>query len=238
MRRGVEPALGQRDVSRRRYEFPELRVGHLVAIDPEAVDAHGVGEALLRPLALGTHDERSTADERHAGGVAVVRRQARIGGATSELASSHVLLRDGGGERAGHQTDGADADGADQQAAQYHASVSAIVGWWPRSITDMPISSGAWAHFNARCILPFADARPGVRHPTDLVLTFADLDHLLDLLFHRIKVEGSWILHRRIVDRRQRQFLDILLDHDEAPELTGEEVVHVATALVVEAFTA
>src|SRR5215470_2073035 len=237
MRRGVEPALGQGHVSRRRHELAKLRVRHLVAIDPEAIDAHGVGEALLRTMALGAHHERSTADERHPSVVVVLRRQAGIGGAASEFAPSRVLLRDGGGERAGHQTGGADADGADQQAAQYHASVSAIVGW-PRSITDMPISSGAWTHFNARCILPFADARPGVRHTSYRLLTFTVLDHLLDLLLHRIKVEGSWILHRRIVDRRQRQFLDILLDHDEAPELTGEEVVHVATALVVEAFTA
>ena len=73
MRCRVEPALGQRHVSRRRHEFPELRVGHLVAIDPKAVDAHGVGEALLRTMALGTHDERPAADERHPGGGVVVR---------------------------------------------------------------------------------------------------------------------------------------------------------------------
>src|SRR5215831_15689003 len=60
------------------------------------------------------------------------------------------------------------------------------------------------------------------------LLTFAVPDHLLDLLFHRIKVEGGRVLHRRIVDRRQRQLLDKLLDHDEAPELTGEEVVGIA----------
>src|SRR5215471_12236593 len=59
------------------------------------------------------------------------------------------------------------------------------------------------------------------------LLTFAVPDHLLDLLFHRIKVEGGRILHRRIVDRRQRQLLDKLLHQDEAPELTGEEVVDV-----------
>src|SRR5215471_14922354 len=68
----------------------------------------------------------------------------------------------------------------------------------------------------------------GVRHTGYRLLPFAVLDHLLDLLLHRIEIEGSRVLHRRIVNRRQRQFLDILLDHDEAPELTGEEVVHVA----------
>src|SRR5262249_38580053 len=60
------------------------------------------------------------------------------------------------------------------------------------------------------------------------LLTFAVPDHLLDLLFHRIKVEGGRVLHRRIVDRRQRQLLDKLLDHDKAPELPGGEVIHVA----------
>jgi hypothetical protein len=83
MRRRVEPALGQGHVSRRRHEFAKLRVGHLVAIDPEAVDAHGVGEALLWTVALGTHDERSSADERHSRVVVVLRRQAGIGGASS-----------------------------------------------------------------------------------------------------------------------------------------------------------
>src|SRR5215831_11462636 len=60
------------------------------------------------------------------------------------------------------------------------------------------------------------------------LLTFAVPDHLLDLLFHRIKVEGGRVLHRRIVDRRQRELLDKLLDHDKAPELTGEEVARIA----------
>src|SRR5262245_51895222 len=59
-------------------------------------------------------------------------------------------------------------------------------------------------------------------------MTWPVFSHLLDLLFHRIEVEGSRVLHRRIVDRRQRQLLDVLLDHDEAPELTGEEVVRIA----------
>ena len=62
MRRRIEPALRQRDISRGRHEFPKLRVGHLVAIDPEAVDAHDMGKALLRPMALGAHDESSAAD--------------------------------------------------------------------------------------------------------------------------------------------------------------------------------
>src|SRR6266852_2002284 len=63
---------------------------------------------------------------------------------------------------------------------------------------------------------------------------FVELDHLLDLLLRRFEIEGSRVLHRRIVDRRQRQLLDRLLDQDEAPELTGEEIVHVAGGSSVE----
>jgi len=58
-----------------------------------------------------------------------------------------------------------------------------------------------------------------------ILLTWAVLDHLVYLLLHRIKVEGRRVLHRRIVDRRLRQLGDVLLDHDEAPELTGEKVI-------------
>src|SRR5215813_1421131 len=66
--------------------------------------------------------------------------------------------------------------------------------------------------------------RPG---PVSL-LTWAVLDHLLDLFLHRLEVEGGRVLHRRILDRRQRQLLDKLLDQDETPELAGEEVLAVA----------
>src|SRR5262249_45012287 len=164
MRCGVEPALGQRHVSRRRHELPELRVGHLVAIDPKAVDTHHVGEALLRPLAIGAHNERAAADENHAGGIGVVRWQAGIAGGASEIASSHVLLRDGCGERADHQTCGTDANGADQQAAQYHGTFSAMVRR-PRSIADVPISSGTpWAFRRSRCVSLFVAGARGVRH--------------------------------------------------------------------------
>ena len=118
MGRRVEPALSQRDVSRRRHELPELRVAHFVTIDPEAVDAHDVGEALLRALALGAHHERSAADERHPGVVVVVRWHAGIGGAASKLAASRALFRDG--ESADHQTRRAEADATHQQVAQCH----------------------------------------------------------------------------------------------------------------------
>src|SRR5262249_11097060 len=40
------------------------------------------------------------------------------------------------------------------------------------------------------------------------------------------------------VDRRRRQLRDKLLDQHEAPELAGEEVIHVATTQVVDAFAA
>jgi hypothetical protein len=73
MGRWVHTALGQGHVSRRRDELAKLRVGHLVAIDPETVHAHDMGETLLRTMALGAHDECSAADEHHPGGVGVVR---------------------------------------------------------------------------------------------------------------------------------------------------------------------
>src|SRR5262249_21761607 len=120
MRRGVKPALGQGHVSRRRHELAKLRVAHLVAIDPEAIDAHGVGEALLRPLALGTHHERSAADERHPSVVAVLRRQAGIGGAASKLGTHRTLLRHG--ESANYQAGRADAHGTDQLVAHCHGT--------------------------------------------------------------------------------------------------------------------
>src|SRR6516165_5142049 len=64
--------------------------------------------------------------------------------------------------------------------------------------------------------------------PAAWLLPFAVLEHLLDLLLHRIEIEGCRILHRRIVDCRLRQLCDVLLDHNEAPELAREEVVAVA----------
>src|SRR5436305_8283979 len=60
------------------------------------------------------------------------------------------------------------------------------------------------------------------------------LDRLLDLLFDSIQVEGSRILHRRIVNRRKGQFLDHLLNKDEPPELASKEVIHIAPAEVIE----
>jgi hypothetical protein len=133
MGRRVEAALRQRDVSRRRHEFAKLRIGHLVAIDPEAVDAHDVAESLLRPLALGAHDERSTADERHSGVVVVVRWQAGIGCASSELAASRALLRDG--ESADHQTCRAEADATHQQATACHGGPSCLRQFLIRNCT-------------------------------------------------------------------------------------------------------
>src|SRR5262245_46332599 len=59
------------------------------------------------------------------------------------------------------------------------------------------------------------------------LLTRMVLDRLLDLLLHRFKVERGRGLHRREFDRGLRQIPDVLLDHDEAPELATEEVVAV-----------
>src|SRR5262245_63208250 len=60
------------------------------------------------------------------------------------------------------------------------------------------------------------------------LLTRAVLYRFLNLLLHRFKVERSRTLHRRKFDRGLREISDVLLDHDEAPELPGKEFVHVA----------
>src|SRR5262245_36866133 len=60
------------------------------------------------------------------------------------------------------------------------------------------------------------------------LLTRAVLDRLLDLLLHRFEVERSRRLHGREFDGGLRQIPDVLLDHHEAPELTGVEVLAVA----------
>jgi len=48
----IEPALGERNVVGRRDEAGELRVRHLVAIDPESGDADDMREAFFRLLAV------------------------------------------------------------------------------------------------------------------------------------------------------------------------------------------
>ena len=70
------------------------------------------------------------------------------------------------------------------------------------------------------------------------VLAFVVLDRFLDFLFHRIEVERSRILHRRVVDRRHSEFCDLLLDQDEAPKLAGIEIVPVAEGAVVRGLAA
>ena len=77
---------------------------------------------------------------------------------------------------------------------------------------------------------------PAVR--SSLLLAFVGLDHVVDLLFHRIQVKGSRVLHRRVIDGRHRELRDFLLHEHEPPELAGIEIVHVTTAHVVEALSA
>src|SRR5262249_33694721 len=45
-----------------------------------------------------------------------------------------------------------------------------------------------------------------------------------DFLLHRLEVEARALLHWRELDRRQRQFLHLLLHEHEAPELVLEPV--------------
>ena len=56
-------------------------------------------------------------------------------------------------------------------------------------------------------------------------MTFAVLDHLLDLGLYRFEVERSRSLHRRKLNRGLCQLADVLLNHHEAPEFSGVEVV-------------
>src|SRR5262245_39283013 len=59
-------------------------------------------------------------------------------------------------------------------------------------------------------------------------------DRLVDLLLDRVEIERRRVLHRRVVDRRRGEGTDLLLNHDEPPELAAVEVVHVPAALIVE----
>ena len=69
------------------------------------------------------------------------------------------------------------------------------------------------------------------------LLAFAVLDYLIDLGFYGFKVEGRWCLHRWILDGRFRELRHIFLNHDEAPELSRIEVVHVPAAEFIQGFT-
>src|SRR5207253_5388269 len=60
------------------------------------------------------------------------------------------------------------------------------------------------------------------------LLAVVFFDHGVNLLLHRVQVEGSRVLHRRVVDGRLGKGGHPLLDEDETPELTGVEVVAVA----------
>src|SRR5262245_7049306 len=68
---------------------------------------------------------------------------------------------------------------------------------------------------------------------THELLSLVMLHHLLELLLHRLEVEGRRVLHRWIVDCRHRQLRDVLLDHDKAPELARVEVVAIAEGAFV-----
>src|SRR5262249_50410057 len=57
------------------------------------------------------------------------------------------------------------------------------------------------------------------------LLTWPGFDHLLDLLFHRVEVEGSRGLHRRVIGRPPGPVFDKLLGQDGAAEIPGEEVI-------------
>src|SRR5262245_65705037 len=68
-----------------------------------------------------------------------------------------------------------------------------------------------------------------------LLLAGLVFDDGVDLLLHRFQIEGSRILHRRIVDGSLRKLSDLLLDQHEPPELPGIEIIHIAAAEIVQA---
>src|SRR5262249_19821690 len=71
----------------------------------------------------------------------------------------------------------------------------------------------------------WSSLRFSVRLRRSILLPRTVLGHLLDLSLHRLEVERSRVLHRRITDCGLRQLRDVLLHHDEATEFSGKEVV-------------
>src|SRR5262245_43135018 len=63
------------------------------------------------------------------------------------------------------------------------------------------------------------------------------LDGLLNFPFNGFKVEARRRLHWRELDGRLRQSAGLLLNNHEPPEFTTHEIIHVASAGVVQAFT-
>src|SRR6516165_4854504 len=70
------------------------------------------------------------------------------------------------------------------------------------------------------------------------LLPLMRFDRLLNLPFHGVEVEACWGLHWRIIDGGLRQFGNFLLNNHEPPEFATHEIVHVASASIVQAFAA
>src|SRR5205085_5376135 len=79
--------------------------------------------------------------------------------------------------------------------------------------------------------------RPRVERSGRLLALVA-LDLFLDLSFYGLEVEARRRLHRRKFDGCSRQSADLFLNNDEPPEFAAHEIVHVASAGVVQAFSA
>src|SRR5262249_181695 len=83
-------------------------------------------------------------------------------------------------------------------------------------------------HNNGRAWPAGASAPRGALARHNPLPSVVGLDHVLDLLLHRLQVKGGRVLHRRVVDGRLGEFRHLLLDEDKPPELSGVEVVAVA----------
>src|SRR5215831_3222546 len=70
------------------------------------------------------------------------------------------------------------------------------------------------------------------------LLALIALDLFLDLSLYGFKVKARRRLHRREVDGGLRQSGDLLLNKHEPPEFAAHEIIHVASARIVQALTA
>src|SRR6516165_4902109 len=75
--------------------------------------------------------------------------------------------------------------------------------------------------------------------PTSLefkLLAFVGFDGFLDFGLYGVQIESGRVLHGRIVDGGHSKLGNGLLNNDKAPELTGHEVIYVASGTVVKGF--
>jgi hypothetical protein len=108
-------------VAGRLDELPELRVCHLMTVDPEAVHTYRMDRSFLRLIAFGPHCKRAAGNQHHPGCFAVTGGQPGIGGATAGAGRRRGLLLGAGGW-GDHQAARKPEEGS-QHAASFHRDV-------------------------------------------------------------------------------------------------------------------